>query len=514
MRAKGVVSGEAVDGVVSGAAALPRGAAAVLAALLLFVSSSMLFHESASWVLDYTTVFGIPLNIRGHSCSAHSAGLVLGYAISQIRYSHLKKIVIDIRFWVVVFAVQLMCVITFYGMVNTPEAAFGVIAVQLVSAALGALFFVVCSQVVCFFSAQAMLLAIMVVLGGSTFIVQGAFSVLETSTPLVVSEALHAAMVIAAGALMVRALAPGSCFRRAYEDKCFEPVRNRYRDDAHRIAPYFCLFAIVGAYALVFGFMHVVPLAVPLDVHARVMTFLLGIVAALALFVITVRAQEEIDVSHIWNRFYRFVFPVVVLAALLGPLTTNSEYLPSLVMQAWALYFFDALLATACFAIARAINAAPSQVFGRAFLVRAVGFLVGNLIGMTAHDNFDLGSTQLLTFAAVEFVLLVAVTFNTNSERYAKTVWGLLPHEDPRGKFDRLLDERCAELARDCGFTKRESEVLVLTAHGKRPKDISEELVVSVATVRSHVRNIYNKAEVHSHEELMRLLEEGRPSAE
>ena len=152
-------------------------------------------------------------------------------------------------------------------------------------------------------------------------------------------------------------------------------------------------------------------------------------------------------------------------------------------MQACALYYFDALLAMACSVISRAINAAPSQIFGRAFLIRSVGFLLGNLVGMEVHENLVLDTAAFSVIGTAVFVLLVLVTFNMNSEKYAKTVWGLLPHEDPRGRYERTRDERCSALADQFGLTERETEVLRLLARNKRPREISDVLVVSVATV-------------------------------
>lgn len=479
-----------------------RGKGFALGALILLASSSMLFHESASWALGFGEVFGASVNLRAYSCNAHSLGLVFGYAITQVSAARLKSCALDLRFWIVFYFVQCASVILFYGILDGVWPSSGIVVIQFVGAASGATIFVVCAQIVGRFDPWEFLLAVMAVLAGTTIVVQGLFGVLETSVPLAVSELLHVAMVAASGACMLGALRKGSCFRAVYEKRDFLPIRSEERHPM----PCWRLFAIVGAYACVFGFMHVVPLAVPLGVFSRVVTFLLGVAAALALFVWTVRAKDAVDVSHIWNRFYRFVFPVVVVAALLGPLTVGSEFLPALVMQSWALFYFDALLATASYAVCRAIDAAPSQVFARAFLIRSVGFLVGNLIGMAVHEGFALGMFEMCIIATFEFVLLAAVTFNMNSERYAKTVWGLLPHQDPRGKFDRQLLDRCSAMVRECGLTEREAEVLAMLARGKRPKEVGEELVVSVATVRSHVQAIYSKTGVHSHDELMRLI--------
>ena len=123
------------------------------------------------------------------------------------------------------------------------------------------------------------------------------------------------------------------------------------------------------------------------------------------------------------------------------------------------------------------------------------------------HENLVLDTAAFSVIGTAVFVLLVLVTFNMNSEKYAKTVWGLLPHEDPRGRYERTRDERCAALADQFGLTERETEVLRLLARNKRPREISDVLVVSVATVRSHVHAIYTKTGVHSAAELAKLVE-------
>ena len=43
--------------------------------------------------------------------------------------------------------------------------------------------------------------------------------------------------------------------------------------------------------------------------------------------------------------------------------------------------------------------------------------------------------------------------------------------------------------------------------HGHGAKSIEEKLVLSSATVRTHIRHIYEKLDVHSRAELIELLE-------
>ncbi len=477
----------------------------MVGALVAMASAAMLLHESASWALDLTTWLGSVVNIRAYSCDAHSLGLVFGYAITQVNGSRFRRLMGNGLFWTVFFVVQFANVLAYYALMGAAGLEMPIVFVQFVGGASGAAFFVAVSQIASSVSPRLFVTTVVAVVALTTFIVQGLFSMLEATAPLMASALLHLALVAAAGACFLRGASPQSCFREGYGTDRFVAIRSQ---EEGRVAPYMRLFLIVGVYAAVFGFLHVIPLALPLGVVARVTSFLVGAVIALALFAVTLRGGRSAEVSVIWNRFYRFVFPIVTVAALLGPLTNSTEFLPALIMQACALYYFDALLAMACYVISRAINAAPFQVFARAFLIRSIGFLLGNMVGSFVYEHVTLDTAAFSVIGATVFVLLCLVTFNMNSERYAKTVWGLLPHEDPRGRYERDLDERCDSLAARFALTERETEVLRLLARGKRPKEISDTLVVSVATVRSHVHAIYTKADVHSAEELQRLISE------
>ena len=52
------------------------------------------------------------------------------------------------------------------------------------------------------------------------------------------------------------------------------------------------------------------------------------------------------------------------------------------------------------------------------------------------------------------------------------------------------------------GLTEREKEVLLLIAEGKTNKDISEELHISIKTVKSHVSNLLTKCEMEDRTQL------------
>lgn len=72
------------------------------------------------------------------------------------------------------------------------------------------------------------------------------------------------------------------------------------------------------------------------------------------------------------------------------------------------------------------------------------------------------------------------------------------------------LDENCVRLSDEFGLTAREREVFVLLAHGRNGRYIMDHLVISRNTAKSHIKHIYSKLGVHSHQELIDLATQGQ----
>lgn len=72
------------------------------------------------------------------------------------------------------------------------------------------------------------------------------------------------------------------------------------------------------------------------------------------------------------------------------------------------------------------------------------------------------------------------------------------------------LHENCARLGDEFGLAAREREVFVLLAHGRNGRYIMDHLVISRNTAKSHIKHIYSKLGVHSHQELIDLATRGQ----
>jgi DNA-binding NarL/FixJ family response regulator len=66
------------------------------------------------------------------------------------------------------------------------------------------------------------------------------------------------------------------------------------------------------------------------------------------------------------------------------------------------------------------------------------------------------------------------------------------------------LASRPAPTVDDDALTAREREILVLIGEGLRNREIAAELVISEATVKTHINNLFAKADLHSRADAVR----------
>jgi DNA-binding CsgD family transcriptional regulator len=60
-------------------------------------------------------------------------------------------------------------------------------------------------------------------------------------------------------------------------------------------------------------------------------------------------------------------------------------------------------------------------------------------------------------------------------------------------------------------LTNTEADIALRVMHGADPKQIAEELSISLTTVRTHLQHVFDKADTHRQAELVRLSLALRP---
>lgn len=140
-----------------------------------------------------------------------------------------------------------------------------------------------------------------------------------------------------------------------------------------------------------------------------------------------------------------------------------------------------------------------------------IGAMVGNLAGLVLYQAFGASSfPELMPGPFVSLLLFFVLTsslYLMNASNL-KTHWGMTAIDDTQESVGLTLDQSCEELASRTGLTEREKEVVMHIVRGRDRQAIAEKLFISEGTVKVHMRNIYQKLDIHSKQELIKLVED------
>lgn len=87
------------------------------------------------------------------------------------------------------------------------------------------------------------------------------------------------------------------------------------------------------------------------------------------------------------------------------------------------------------------------------------------------------------------------------------------PNADELTGWTASSEAACARVARDVDLTRREEDVLILLVEGLTFSQVADQLVVSLNTVKSHVRHIYAKMGVRGKQDLLEKMQVATPDA-
>lgn len=253
------------------------------------------------------------------------------------------------------------------------------------------------------------------------------------------------------------------------------------------------------------------------------------------LFSSVVMAALLVGFVLIWRRstfrgFYKLITFTIAASIVLTPVFTAAPSWGSLlVLIGYNTFnvFIWILLAN----ISYSLRLPAAYVFGLGWGFLTAGNTMGQITGSLIVEAVEpsllilslvSGLTTLVIFALFVFVLkdddLVDI----------KKIPFTVEAEDEKGAPEAAADEQaapddevddsdeprpgsfqwaCLEVAREQGFTPRETEIVLLFARGRTSTYIQEELFISRGTVTTHLQHIYRKAGVHSKQELLDLIE-------
>lgn len=145
----------------------------------------------------------------------------------------------------------------------------------------------------------------------------------------------------------------------------------------------------------------------------------------------------------------------------------------------------------------------PIFVFSLAYLIEQVAAFSADTITVSLGPGVHtLPLVVLAGLGAMAFIYL-------STEKDQRSAWNTdlekAKYIDP-ARYYHTLTDICSSVAMQYSLSKREGDVLLLLAQKKTATQISVDLVVSLATVKTHTHNIYKKMGVHNRQELFEFL--------
>ncbi len=232
---------------------------------------------------------------------------------------------------------------------------------------------------------------------------------------------------------------------------------------------------------------------------------ILGITCfALALLAVSVTASHE----RIIMRLYRLVMPLMIIGFMAWSFVGDGALWLAFAAIGCGFYCFEGLTWLLYPRLVVRLGKVDVPLFGWSRILFHLFGFVGSTVGFAlVGEGVDAPPYLSVICLFIVAVLVISITY-LFTERDLR-----LFLSTPRTSSADDVETACGELSAAYGLSKRESEVLVLFAKGRSAPFIAEAFSVSKGTVKTHIRHIYEKLDVHSKQELLDLIEKQREEA-
>lgn len=135
-----------------------------------------------------------------------------------------------------------------------------------------------------------------------------------------------------------------------------------------------------------------------------------------------------------------------------------------------------------------------------------IGWLASSFGVPLLQGAFDVGEDAWYPFIMTTIVVGMVATASPIDRLFVGQTSAFASLQD---MIDLATKQKAAHAAEGWGLTTREEEVLALLLQGSSRADIRDALGISINTVNTHIRNIYEKTGLHSRKELINGVQQG-----
>lgn len=246
-------------------------------------------------------------------------------------------------------------------------------------------------------------------------------------------------------------------------------------------------------------------------------SFSLVIVGAIFL-AISFFIKDRMNVSLV----YRLSLPIMIAGLIAMALLFEQRTYFSVLATSIGYELFDILSWVLFGEISRRIgrNAAP-YVFGLGVAFTFTGMAAGYVLSAVLNPLVVSGAVRIGSVALIAILCLVVIAFLVLPESAIASMTAIKmpgkkteapkPETAIESEPAITLEEKCSGIARECGLTPREEEVLAFLARGRTLTIVARDLHIAKNTARTHIEKIYQKTGIHKQQELIDFIEEWEP---
>lgn len=290
--------------------------------------------------------------------------------------------------------------------------------------------------------------------------------------------------------------------------------------------PLFCGVALLLTFATSGAIAPIVQETIA-NLPSDVFTTLVGRWATLMLMVATVWFARD---SH-FEAYFSTASIVIIAGLLVLPLSETVGHPVHHMAMIVAAFVAENGIVLTTVSVARYSTQTPLKILAAGRMCLRAGAVAGILLNQATAGVFaGTGNEDARANASALLVMLVVVTamWLLREQAFSGFLWGdRRQTSNPRWRKPTVDDRapapinneptspiplpsaaKCQKLADEFGLTPRETEVLGLLLEGRSIPYIKETLHVSGDTVKTHVRHIYQKTDIHNRQDLISFAQE------
>ena len=198
----------------------------------------------------------------------------------------------------------------------------------------------------------------------------------------------------------------------------------------------------------------------------------------------------------------RWVIPLLAIGMALGVFETAPLAFCACLVTAFAHTFFETILRLQVIRFAQANGSDAMRTVGMGFSAIMFGSALGSIVYRLVSLGFAGHYTELVVCMLTATVVAVAFAFPSSSEElpvdFPDVSGSEEPHPTPSAA--QMVGERY-------GLSAREVQVLAYLLQGRSRSYVRDELHISISTVDTHIRHIYDKTGATNRQELIDMAE-------